>query len=58
MLFNEEHIFKEFKQKVKRLKEKFDLKNPVRYFTQKIDFKKFSYIEKILQQEENFSSKN
>ena len=55
---DEEYIFKELKQKVKRLREKFNLKNPVKYSTQKVDFNKFSYIEKVLQQKENFSSKN
>ena len=55
---DEEHIFKKLKQKVKRLREKFDLRDPVRYSTQKVDLKKFSYIKKILQQEKNFSSKN
>ena len=58
MLLNEEHVSRELKQKVKRLREEFNLRNPVKYSTQKVDLNKFFYIEKILQQEENFSSKN
>ena len=58
MLLDEEHIFRKLKQKIKRLKKKFDLRNSVKYFTQKINFNKFFYIKKILQQKKNFSLKN
>ena len=58
MLFNEEHVFRKFKQKIKRLRNEYDLKNLVQYFIQKIKFNNFVYIEKVLQQEKNFNSKN
>ena len=58
VLFDEGYILRKLRQKVESLRKKFDLRDPVRYSTQKIDLDKFSYIEKILQQEENFSSKN
>ena len=58
VLSDEEYIFRKLKQKVERFREKFDLKDPVRYSTQKVDLDKFSYIEKVLQQEKSFSSKN
>ena len=58
VLPDEEYIFRELRQKVERLRKKFDLRDSVRYSTQKVDFNKFSYIEKVLQQEEDFSSKN
>ena len=59
MLSNEDHIFRELKQKIEHLKKEFDLRNFARYSTQKIDLNKFLYIEKILQQEEkNFNSKD
>ena len=56
---NEKYVFRELKQKVERFKKEFDFKNSAKYFTQKINFNKFFYIEKIIQQEkENFSLKN
>ena len=55
---DEEHIFKELKQKIECLRKKFNFRNSIKYFTQKVDLNKFSYIEKILQQEKSFSSKN
>ena len=58
VLSDEEHISRKLKQKVERLRKEFGLRDSVRYSTQKVDLKKFSYIEKILQQEEGFSSKN
>ena len=59
MFFNEEYVFRELKQKIKRLRKEFNFKDFVKYSTQKINLNKFFYIEKVLQQEEkNFSSKN
>ena len=58
MLLNEKYIFRNFRQKIKRFKEEFDFRNLVKYFTQKINFNKFFYIKKILQQRKNFNSKN
>ena len=58
VLSDEEHISWKFKQKIKHLKKKFDFRNSVKYFTQKINFNKFFFIEKVLQQEEDFNSKN
>ena len=59
ILLNKDYIFRELKQKIKRLKKEFDLKKSARYFTQKVNFNKFLYIEKVLQQEkESFNSKN
>ena len=58
MLSDEGYISKELRQKIERLREEFDLRDPVRYSTQKVDLDKFLYIKKVLQQEESFSSKN
>ena len=58
MLFNEKHIFRKFKQEVKQLRRKFNLRNLIQYFTQKINFDNFVYIKKVLQQKENFNLKN
>ena len=52
------HIPRELRQKVERLRQEFDLRDPVRYPTQKVDPNKFSYIGKVLQQGEGSSSKN
>ena len=45
VFFDEEHVFKELKQKVKRLKKKFNFRDSVKYSTQKIDFNIFFYID-------------
>ena len=58
VLSDEGHISRELRQKIERLREEFGLRDPVRYPTQKVDLKKFSYIEKVLQQGEGSSSKN
>ena len=58
MLFDEDYIFRKLKQKIKRLRKKFDFKDSVKYSTQKIDLNEFFYIKKVLQQEKSFSSKN
>ena len=59
MLSDEEHIFRELKQKIKHFKKEFNFRDSVKYFTQKINLDRFFYIEKVLQQEEkNFNSKN
>ena len=58
VLPDEKYIFRKLKQKVERLRKEFGFRDLVRYSTQKVNLDKFSYIEKVLQQRENFSSKN
>ena len=58
MFSDKEYILKKLKQKIKHLKEKFDLRNSVKYFIQKINLNKFFNIKRVLQQEKDFSSKN
>ncbi len=57
VLFDENHIFREFKQMTKVIKKRFDLCDSKKYSLKKINLNQFQYIEQVLK-EKAFSSKN
>ena len=57
VLFNENHIFKELKQMMKVIRERFDLCDLKKYSQRKINSNWFQYIKQVLE-EWAFSSKN
>ncbi len=57
VLFDENHIFKKFKQMIKVIKERFNLCDLKKYLLKKINLNQFQYIKQVLK-EKTFSSKN
>ncbi len=57
VLFDENHIFKKFKQMIKVIKERFNLCDLKKYLLKKINSNQFQYIKQVLK-EKTFSSKN
>ncbi len=57
VLLNENYIFKELKQMIKIIREKFDLCDLKKYSLKKINSNQFQYIKQVLK-ERAFNSKN
>ncbi len=57
ILFNEDHIFRKFKQMTKVIKKRFDLCDSKKYSLKKINLNQFQYIKQVLKERAS-SSKN
>ncbi len=57
VLFDEDHIFREFRQMTEIIRERFDLCDSKKYSQKKVNLNQFQYIEKVLEKQAS-SSKN